>query len=161
LPEDELIVDEALQRAQLLEHADRSLETLSSGERQRVWVAIALAQQAPNLLFDEPTSHLDLHNAMRVLSLLRDLADSGAAVAIVFHDLNLAAAHADRVALLGDGTLLACDTPEEVFEEAVLSRAYSTPIIVRREGEMLLAFTRPPERKKKGVLHGQHLDAAR
>jgi ABC-type cobalamin/Fe3+-siderophores transport system ATPase subunit len=161
LPEDEAIVDDALVRAQLAEYAERSLETLSSGERQRVWVALALAQQAASLLFDEPTSHLDLRHAMRILSLLRDLADGGSSVAIVAHDLNLAAAHADRVALLGEGTLLACDVPERVFEEDILSRAYGAPIVVRRDEGLLLAFTRPPERARKGEPRGEHLDPAR
>jgi iron complex transport system ATP-binding protein len=161
LPEDQLIVDGALERTQLLDRIDRSIEALSSGERQRVWVALALAQRAPNLLFDEPTSHLDLRNAMRVLSLLRDVADGGAAVAIVLHDLNLAAAHADRIALVGDGTLMACGAPERVFDAGILSRAYGTPICVRREGETLLAFAEPPGGRRKGTLHGQHLDAPR
>ena len=140
LPDDDAIVAAALERAQLSERADRPLDALSSGERQRVWVALALAQQAPNLLFDEPTSHLDLPQAARILALLRKLADDGSAVAIVVHDLNVAAAHADRIALIGEGTLLACDVPERVFAEELLSRAYGVPIKVRREDGMLLAF---------------------
>jgi iron complex transport system ATP-binding protein len=148
LADDEAIVDAALERAQLSDRADRVLETLSSGERQRAWVALALAQQAPNLLLDEPTSHLDLHHATRILGLLRELAEDGAAVAIVFHDLNLAAAYADRIALVGQGQLLACDDGEGVFSEPLLSAAYGTPIAVRREDGMLFAFAKPPARSK-------------
>lgn len=149
LPEDEAIVEAALERAQLRDRADRSIDALSSGERQRVWVALALAQQAPALLFDEPTTHLDLRHAMRILSLLRDLADGGTAVALVLHDLNVAAAHADRVAVLGEQTLLACDVPERVFQEDLLSTAYGAPIVVRRDDGILTAFARPPQRKRK------------
>ncbi|MGH7328780.1 MAG: ABC transporter ATP-binding protein, partial [Polyangiaceae bacterium] len=149
LAEDDAIVDAALERTQLLERSDRLLDALSSGERQRVWVALALAQEAPNLLFDEPTSHLDLRHATSILSLLRALADDGAAVAIVVHDLNLAAAHADRIALLGEGTLLACDAPERVFEEALLSRAYGVPIVVKQEEDRLLAFAAVPGRRTR------------
>ncbi len=148
LPEDEAIIDEALERAQLTDRAERSLEALSSGERQRVWVALALAQRAPSLLFDEPTTHLDLGHAMHILSLLRDLADQGTTVIIVLHDLNVAAAHADRIALVGQNRLLACDVPERVFQEELLSAAYGAPIIVRREEGMMLAFARPPQRPK-------------
>ena len=148
LPEDDAIVDAALERTQLLERSDRSLDALSSGERQRVWVALAVAQGAPNLLFDEPTSHLDLRHATSILSLLRALADDGAAVAIVVHDLNLAAAHADRIALVGEGTLLACDAPERVFNETLLSRAYGVPIAVKQEEDRLLAFAAVPRRLK-------------
>jgi ABC-type cobalamin/Fe3+-siderophores transport system ATPase subunit len=147
LAEDEGIVDAALGRTQLLDRSNRALDALSSGERQRVWVALALAQEAPNLLFDEPTSHLDLRHATSILSLLGSLADDGAAVAIVVHDLNLAAAHANRIALLGEGTLLACDTPERVFDEELLSRAYGVPIAVKREEDGLFAFAAVPRRR--------------
>lgn len=144
LPEDAAIVDAALERSGLSSYANRPLDSLSSGERQRVWIALAVAQQAPNLLFDEPTSHLDLQHATRMLSLLRSLADDGAAVAIVVHDLNLAAAHADRIALLGAGRLLACDVPERVFVEGLLSEAYGTAIVVRNIDGMLLATAAAP-----------------
>jgi iron complex transport system ATP-binding protein len=145
---DEAIVAGALERTDLAAQADRPLEALSSGERQRVWVALALAQQAPNLLFDEPTSHLDLRHATRMLSLLRELASDGAAVVIVVHDLNLAAAHADRIALLGTGRMLACDVPEQVFVEDLLSTAYATPIVVRRiDGMLLVGPAAPPARR--------------
>jgi ABC-type cobalamin/Fe3+-siderophores transport system ATPase subunit len=148
LAEDQSIVDAALERAQLSDRSSRVLETLSSGEQQRAWVALALAQQAPNLLLDEPTSHLDLRHATRILTLLRDLAEDGSAVAIVFHDLNLAAAYADRLALVGGGRLLACDMVERVFQEPLLSAAYETPIAVRREDDTLLAFPRLPTTRK-------------
>ena len=148
LPGDEEIVDAALERTELVPYANRLLDELSSGERQRVWVALAMAQQATNLLFDEPTSHLDLQHATRILRVLRQLADDGAAVAIVVHDLNLAAANADRIALLGAGRLLACDAPEAVFREETLSSAYGTPIVVRRVDGMLLASAAaPPPRR--------------
>ncbi|MGH7659764.1 MAG: ABC transporter ATP-binding protein [Vulcanimicrobiaceae bacterium] len=144
IAEDDAVVDAALERAQLSDRPNRALETLSSGEQQRAWLALALAQQAPNLLLDEPTSHLDLRHAMRILALLRQLAEDGAAVAVVFHDLNLAAAYADRIALVGQGRLLACDAVENVFLEPLLSAAYEAPITVRYEDGMLFAFAIPP-----------------
>jgi iron complex transport system ATP-binding protein len=83
-----------------------------------------------------------------MLTLLRELAADGAAVAIVVHDLNLAGSYADRIALLGGGRLLACDVPEHVFREELLSRAYGTPIVVRRIDGMLLASpAAPPPRR--------------
>ena len=157
LPADEETVSDALARAQLLDCADRELATLSSGERQRAWVALALAQQAPILLFDEPTSHLDLRHGMQILSLLREVADTDASVVLVLHDLNPAAAHADGVAILGEGTLLAYDVPERFFNEDTLSRAYGAPILVRNEGDALLAFAQPPPRRRKGGSHAEHL----
>ncbi len=118
---DEAIVEAALARVELSAFADRQIATLSSGERQRVWIATALAQRAPTLLLDEPTSHLDLAGAYATLDTLRGLADDGAAVAVVLHDLNLAVASADRVVLVGDGRLLADGTVAEVFRSDLLT----------------------------------------
>ena len=95
--------------------AERVLDTLSSGERQRVWIATALAQQTPTLLFDEPTSHLDLGGAYATLDILRGLVADGAAIAVVLHDLNLAVASVDRIVLVGDGTVLADGPVDAVF----------------------------------------------
>ena len=116
--------DAALERVALADFGDRSFDTLSSGERQRAWLALALAQDAQTLLLDEPTSHLDARYALEILSLLRDLARDGRAIVAVLHDLNEAAAFADRIAVLGDGRLLACATPEAALEPALLERAF-------------------------------------
>jgi iron complex transport system ATP-binding protein len=132
LPEDDAIVDAALARVELVPFAERMLETLSSGERQRVWIATALAQQASTMLFDEPTSHLDLSGAYATLDILRSLADDGAAIAVVLHDLNLAVASVDRMILVGDGTVLADGPVDEVFRSDLLTRAYGAGIAVRR-----------------------------
>jgi iron complex transport system ATP-binding protein len=131
-PADEAIVDLALARVGLAPLAQRVLQTLSSGERQRVWIATALAQQASTMLLDEPTSHLDLGGAYAVLDLLRDLAAGGAAIAVVLHDLNLAVASVDRVILVGDGTVLADGPVDAVFRSDLLSRAYGAEIVVER-----------------------------
>jgi iron complex transport system ATP-binding protein len=130
--DDDAIVESALARVDLLPFADRAIATLSSGERQRVWIATALAQQAPTVLLDEPTSHLDLAGAYATLDVLRDLAADGAAIAVVLHDLNLAVASVDRVVLLGEETVLADGPVEEVFRSELLSRAYGAEIAVRR-----------------------------
>lgn len=145
--EDAAIVEDSLMRTQLLDRADRPIETLSSGEQQRAWIAMALAQRTHTLLFDEPTSHLDLRNANRVMQLLYDLAAEGAAIGVVVHDVNLAAAYADRMALLGGGRLLACGRVEDVMVAELLSAAYDAPIAVRRDDDgTLLAFAKRPPR---------------
>lgn len=116
--------DAALARVDLGDKADRAFDTLSSGERQRAWIALALAQGARALLLDEPTSHLDAHYALDVLTLLRGIAREGTTVVAVLHDLNEAAAFADRIALLGDGRLLLYDAPDAALDPDVLRRAY-------------------------------------
>ena len=131
-PQDDAIVENALARVELSAFAERPIATLSSGERQRVWIATALAQRAPTLLLDEPTSHLDLGAAYATLDTLRGLADEGASIAVVLHDLNLAVAAAERIVLVGDGRLLADGTVDEVFRGDLLSRAYGAEIAVER-----------------------------
>jgi len=130
---DRAAVAHAIARLQLESVAGRSFAELSSGERQRVWIALAVAQNAQTFLLDEPTSHLDVRHAFEALTLIRSLVADGHGAVVVLHDLNLAAAFADRIALLGDRRLLAWGTPAEVLEEERLAVAYGIPIAVRHE----------------------------
>ncbi len=125
---DLIAVGRALARVGLEGYAERSVESLSSGERQRVWLALALAQGAGLVLLDEPTSHLDLRVALEMLALLRKLADGGTTLVVVLHDLNEAARLADRVAVLGEGTLLAFGPPEEALERETIRRAFGIEV---------------------------------
>lgn len=144
LDHDEAIIAHALQRTQLGELARRPFGALSSGERQRAWMALALAQQAQTLLLDEPTSHLDIRHAFEALGILRALTREGYAAAVVLHDLNLASAFADRIAVLGDGCLLVCAPPAQALDETVLRRAYGVTIRVRAETDgRVFAFADP------------------
>lgn len=102
----------ALERLGIADLADRPLPELSGGERQLVLVARALAQDAPILLLDEPTAHLDLARRLQILELVRELAAEGRSALVVSHDLGLTARYGNRVALLADGRILAAGTPE-------------------------------------------------
>ncbi|THV24316.1 ABC transporter ATP-binding protein [Glycomyces paridis] len=115
-----------------VEHmSDRGMEALSGGERQRVWLASCLAQDTAVLLLDEPTNHLDLRYQVEILDLVRDLADDhGTAVGVVLHDLDQAAAVADRAVLLHDGRVMAAGTPAEVLTAENLTAAYGIDIRV-------------------------------
>ncbi len=119
--------DAALERVGLSALRERPFDTLSSGERQRAWLALALAQDVRVVLLDEPTSHLDIRHAAEIAALLRNLVDGGRCIVAVLHDLNEAAAIADRIAVLGDGTLLACDAPRRALDPATLERAFGIP----------------------------------
>lgn len=122
--EDDRIVADALGRTGALPFADRDFARLSSGERQRVVLARALAQRPRVLLLDEPSSHLDVSAAFQMMDLVRALAREGVAVAAVLHDVNLALRYADRVLLLHQGRLAAAGTPEDVLTPATLSTVY-------------------------------------
>jgi iron complex transport system ATP-binding protein len=108
-------VEHAMERARVTRFADRDLTTLSGGELQRVQIAIGLAQEAPVLIADEPTSQLDLGATIAVAGLLRELAGSGLAVLLVVHDLALAAAIADSVVVVSEGRTVASGSAEEVL----------------------------------------------
>lgn len=122
--DDGAAIASALANAELETFADREFSTLSSGERQRVWIALALAQEAPLLFLDEPTSHLDVRVAQQILRLLRAQVDAGKTVFCVLHDPNEAAAYADRVMLLAEGGILAFDPTARALSPALLERTY-------------------------------------
>jgi iron complex transport system ATP-binding protein len=117
-------IDAAMERAGVTHFADRALTTLSGGELQRVQIAIGLAQEAPVLIADEPTSQLDLGAAINVAGLLRKLVDDGLGALVVVHDLALAAAAADRVVVVHDGRTEAAGLPTEVFTPERLRRVW-------------------------------------
>lgn len=128
--DDDRIVAEALAAADVTHLAERSFPTLSGGERARVALARVLAQNTPTLLLDEPTAALDLGHQEEVLALAAGRAAAGAAVVVVLHDLGIAAAYADRVAVLEAGRIAADGPPRQVLTSALLSRVYQHPVDV-------------------------------
>jgi iron complex transport system ATP-binding protein len=105
--------------------ADRPVEELSGGERRRVSLAQALAQDAPLLLLDEPTTHLDMRHVMEVLAIVRHLAEQeGKAVLAIHHDLNLASSTCDRLVALHRGQVVATGPPEAVVTAELLRTVY-------------------------------------
>ncbi|WP_052849496.1 heme ABC transporter ATP-binding protein [Streptomyces avicenniae] len=128
--EDDAAVAEAMAATEVTRFADRPFSALSGGERARVALARVLAQRAPLLLLDEPTAALDLRHQELVLRVCTEQAAAGRAVVVVLHDLGLAAAYADRAAVLHEGRVAASGQPGEVFTEDLLSRVYQHPVEV-------------------------------
>lgn len=127
--QDEEVVREAMRRTHTTQLASRRVGELSGGEQQRLLLARALAQAAPVLLLDEPTTHLDLKYQFTLLDQVRSLARSdGMTVVLAIHDLNLVLRYADAVALLVAGDLRAAGAPLEVFRSGLLSEAYGVPL---------------------------------
>jgi iron complex transport system ATP-binding protein len=133
----------ALGRLDLLGFADRRLGTLSGGEKQRVVVARALAQEAPIVLLDEPTAALDIGHQQQALELLDGLrADSGLTLVSAMHDLTLAAQYADRMLLLDGGAVVADGSPVDVLTKAAIARHYGAAIDVVSIGDRIAVVPR-------------------
>jgi iron complex transport system ATP-binding protein len=119
--DDEAAVAEALTLTDTAELAHRVVDELSGGQRQWVWLAVALAQRTDLLLLDEPTTFLDLTHQVEVLDLLLDLnRDRGTTVVMVLHDLTLAARYADHLVAVRDGRVHAAGPPAEVVTERLV-----------------------------------------
>jgi iron complex transport system ATP-binding protein len=128
---DHRVVADILERLSLDRLAARPLDHLSGGERQRAAIARALAQQAPILLVDEPTSSLDVGRQQEVLELIDALrAEQGLTVLAAMHDLTLAGQYSDRVALLVGGKLVAVGAPADVLTEPAIATYYHAHVQV-------------------------------
>lgn len=122
---DEAAVEEAMAVADVAAFADRPVDALSGGQRQRCWIAMVLAQETELLLLDEPTTFLDLKVQVDLLELLVSLAhQQGRTLLVVLHDLNLAAAYADRLVMMKAGRILHDGTPEAVFTADNLKQVF-------------------------------------
>jgi len=129
--DDRAIVHDVLTRLDLLDLAERPVDRLSGGERKRVLLARALAQQPAYLLLDEPTAALDLKHQLSLLEAISDLRDHhGVGVAIVLHDLNLVAQFCDQVLLLHKGRARSHGSPEEVLVYPVLKEVFGVEIYI-------------------------------
>lgn len=125
-PEDKSIIRWALEATKLSVFEKRPVDTLSGGQWQRVWIAMALAQQTDLILLDEPTTYLDLAHQLEVLSLLFDLnRGQHCTIVMVLHDLNLAARFSDYMIAICGGLIVSHGLPEQVMTGEVLRRTFN------------------------------------
>ncbi|GGX55395.1 ABC transporter ATP-binding protein [Streptomyces fructofermentans] len=137
---DRAVCAAAMERTGVAHLAGRGFLALSGGERQRVLIARALAQQPRVLVLDEPTNHLDIAHQLDVLSLVRD---SGLTVLTALHDLNLAAAHCDRLHVIAEGRVVASGPPHEVLRPDLLAEVFGVrahPVRHPETGAVQLLF---------------------
>lgn len=127
------IAREAMRLTNTWHLRDRPFSGISGGERQRVIIARALAQEPSVLLMDEPVSHLDINYQIEILDLVERLkAERSMVVIVVFHDLNLAARYCDRLILLSDSRILAAGKPDEVLTQEHIREAFHANVAVRK-----------------------------
>ncbi|WP_019616143.1 ABC transporter ATP-binding protein [Psychromonas ossibalaenae] len=155
--EDTEHINSAMAETDILHLKDRFVNTLSGGEKQRVIIARALAQQAPTILLDEPIASLDICHQIETLELIKSLSQNGKLAITALHDLNLAAAYCDRLILIGKNTdhqgtsIVADGTPEQVLNHENLARYFSIQTdIIKTNNTISLANIKPFHPKQAG-----------
>lgn len=129
--EDLDIVEEAMRATQVWNFREKSIYGISGGERQRVMIARALAQQPRILLLDEPVSQLDIKHQINIMNICKDLnKDSGITIVTTLHDINLAARYSDSIILMKDGEISAVGTPETVLTSSNIKMVYDVDVEV-------------------------------
>lgn len=142
---DRVKVKEAMRLTDVLNLKEKTINAISAGEKQRVILARALAQEPMLLLLDEATAQLDLAHRWAVMRRLRELQNQGRTVIFVSHDLNETAAFCSRLLLLYRGRILSCDVPEKVVTRDVLKMAYEIePVVVSHPGSGRPQVLLPP-----------------
>lgn len=128
--DDRRAIDEALARTALGPLAERAVDSLSGGQRQRAWIALALCQETPVLLLDEPTTFLDIAHQMEVLAVLEALRREGRTLVVVLHDLMQATRHCDHLVALARGKVVAEGSPEAVLTPAIVRDVFGVEATV-------------------------------
>lgn len=118
----------AMEQMEITQFADIPMEKLSGGQRQKAYIAMALAQNAQVLLLDEPTTYLDIAHQLRLMTEARALADQGKTVVMVVHDLSHAMQNGDHLLLMKDGGIVACGTPEAVFQSGAIDDVFDVKL---------------------------------
>src|SRR5690606_36011147 len=133
----ERAVKEAVEYTGVTRYKDTAIELLSGGEQQRVFVAQALAQEAPILLLDEPTNHLDIAHQQQLLDTIRKHAiEKGVTVVSVFHDINLASLYCDRLLLMEKGRIATIGDPKDVIQETIIGTVYNARVKTQPHPEL-------------------------
>ena len=126
--------------------AERTLSSLSGGERQKVYLAMLLAQGTPVIAMDEPTTYLDIVYKFDLMETVRDLAAEGKTLLVVLHDLDLAMNYAHQIAVMDNGAISHCGSPEEICASGVLERIFRVRMGYTVESGRKLYYFLPAEK---------------
>ncbi len=126
--QDEEKVEDALKKMGILHYKNKPVSELSGGERQKVYLAMAIVQEAPYFFLDEPTTYLDLSFQLELLQQLKQLVQDGKTVVAILHDLNAALQYADEMVLLAEGRIIQTGTPKELLQSGKLEKVFRLKI---------------------------------
>lgn len=147
-PEDERVVAQSMRATGVADLADRYVDELSGGQRQRAWLAMALAQQTPLLLLDEPTTFLDIAHQIEILDLCAHLHEvEGRTLVAVLHDLNHAARYATHLIAMREGKIVAQGAPSDVVTADLVRSVFQLPCQVIPDPETGTPLVIPAARK--------------
>lgn len=122
------IAGDAMKQMDIQELAERQMAELSGGTRQKVYLAMALAQQAPAIVMDEPTTYLDIGQQLKFMGMIKELSENGKTIVLVLHDILLALKISDRIAALQEGRIVRCGTPEEILGSGIIKELYGVTV---------------------------------
>ena len=125
---DREIAYKAMEQMNITEFMDRPVSTLSGGERQKAYIAMALAQNTDYVLLDEPTTYLDISHQINLMKMVRELTDGGKSVIAVMHDLPLAFTFSDFIVVMKEGRIVTCDTPSNICRSGVLQDVFGVDV---------------------------------
>lgn len=118
------MAQKAMEWVGIEDFAEKNVNQLSGGTQQKVYIAMALAQDTPTILMDEPTVYLDIAHQIKLMEMAKELAAQGKAVVMVLHDLTQAFHYADRIVVISGGRVVAQGTPEEIYEKDVIDATF-------------------------------------
>lgn len=140
---DKEMVREAILHMGLKEHIDKNIQELSGGQRQKVYIAMILAQNTDIIFLDEPTTFLDINHQLEILEILKKLKQMGKTIVMVLHDLANALSYSDKICLMENGEVVIYETPQAVFESKAIDRIFklnSAQVSIEDKGEKQYVF---------------------
>lgn len=141
---DKAKVEEAMMRMGITKYRDKNLRELSGGERQKVYIAMVLAQDTDVIFLDEPTTYLDINHQLEILKIVKELKEMGKTIIMVLHDLNSALTYSDRICLMEKGRIVIYDRPQAVFDSKEIDRVFnisSDQVYINSKEEIQYVFS--------------------
>jgi ABC-type cobalamin/Fe3+-siderophores transport system ATPase subunit len=121
---DKELVQKAIEDMGLNQYINKNIYELSGGQRQKVYIAMLLAQDTDIIFLDEPTTYLDINQQLEILEIIKRLKEMAKTIIMVVHDLNNALSYSDKICLMDRGEIVICDTPQNVFESREIDRVF-------------------------------------